>query len=126
VLGDIYHEFPDRVADTIILLGYAYFVALSGELGWAAAFFAAMTAYTRNLGAALGAKHYYIGPMAKQHRMALLTVSLLVLPMILGSPEIQSQKAGSILWVICIGAVVTIWRRLTLIAAELKARPLSP
>jgi phosphatidylglycerophosphate synthase len=122
VLGDIYNEFPDRIADTIIILGFAYFVAQDGELGWAAAFFAVLTAYTRNLGAALGTKHYYVGPMAKQHRMALLSIVLLYIPLAeqLGRPSIELAK--SILWVISVSAILTTGRRLVLIARELKAR----
>lgn len=125
-LGDLYNEFPDRLSDTIILLGIAYSVPgapVIHALGWAASFFAAMTAYTRVLGASVGARPYYAGPMAKQHRMALLTVMLLVLP----SAERVGLTPGRIivitLAVICLGAAATSANRLRLIAAELRARP---
>lgn len=121
VLGDIYNEFPDRLADTVILLGFAY-AAGQPALGWAASFFAVLTAYTRNLGAALKTKHYYVGPMAKQHRMALVTVALLVSPLAPRAGISASALAEIVLWIISVGAAVTTARRLGLIAAELKSR----
>lgn len=76
-VGDLYNEVPDRVADSLLLvaLGYA-----SGDLwvGWAAALFAALTAYMRVLGGALRQQQSFRGPMAKQHRMAVLTGGLLL------------------------------------------------
>jgi CDP-diacylglycerol--glycerol-3-phosphate 3-phosphatidyltransferase len=73
--GPIYNEFPDRVADTLLLVpaGYA-----AGEpwLGWTAALAAALTAYVRVFGGALGLPQDFGGVMAKQRRMAALTVGL--------------------------------------------------
>jgi phosphatidylglycerophosphate synthase len=52
-LGVLYNEFPDRVADSVILvaLGYACEVPW---LGWLSALGAALTAYVRVFGGALG------------------------------------------------------------------------
>ena len=48
------------------------------QLGLWCALGAAITAYVRVLGASLGTPHFFFGPMAKQHRMGLATLSLLV------------------------------------------------
>jgi len=71
-VGALYNEVPDRIADTmlIVALGYA---AGSSWLGWAGALAAALTAYICVFGGALGQIQDFRGPMAKQHRMALLT-----------------------------------------------------
>ena len=73
--GPIYNEFPDRVADTLLLvpLGYA-----AGEpwLGWACALLAALTAYVRVFGGSVGLPQDFSGVMAKQRRMAALTAGL--------------------------------------------------
>jgi phosphatidylglycerophosphate synthase len=73
--GPIYNEFPDRIADTFFLvpLGYA-----AGEpwLGWASALLAALTAYIRVFGGAVGLVQDFSGVMAKQRRMAALTIGL--------------------------------------------------
>ena len=77
--GDAYNDLPDRFADLMILvpLGYATLAPWGGELGWAAGAMAVFTAYVRLLGGALGLKQDYVGPMAKQQRMATATVACL-------------------------------------------------
>lgn len=75
--GGVYNELPDRVADSFILIGMGYGAGWP-QLGLWCALGAAVTAYVRVLGASLGTPHYFFGPMAKQHRMALATVTLLV------------------------------------------------
>jgi len=77
--GDVYNDLPDRFADLLILvpLGYATLAPWGGELGWAAGAMAVFTAYVRLLGGALGLKQDYIGPMAKQQRMATATIASL-------------------------------------------------
>lgn len=120
-LGDIYNEFPDRVSDSIIILGFALPEPSLMALTWAACFLAALTAYTRVLGAAIGTKHYFTGPMAKQQRMALITLSLAAIPIMRGilSPL---MIVDSVLWIITIGCVLTIIRRLQCIARELRRK----
>ena len=75
-LGALYNKFPDRLSDSFLLvaLGYASGVPW---LGWLGALLAALTAYIRVFGAALGLTQDFRGPMAKQHRMAVLSLGCL-------------------------------------------------
>lgn len=70
--GALYNEIPDRLADSILIVALGYAADL-GWLGWAGALLAALTAYVRALGGALGFPQDFRGPLAKPHRMALLT-----------------------------------------------------
>ncbi len=72
--GDLYNDMPDRFADAFFIVPVGYVAGGWGvELGWLAAIGAIMTAYFRWIGAYKTHNHYFDGPMAKQHRMALLT-----------------------------------------------------
>jgi phosphatidylglycerophosphate synthase len=77
--GEVFNDMPDRFADLFILVGAGYGLtfAWGRELGWLAGTFAVLTAYVRVLGGALGLKQSFAGPMAKQHRMAIMTFSSL-------------------------------------------------
>jgi phosphatidylglycerophosphate synthase len=75
-VGALYNEFPDRIADSVLLVALGY-AALVPWLGWLAALLAALTAYVRATGGALGFAQDFRGPMAKPHRMAVLTVACL-------------------------------------------------
>jgi phosphatidylglycerophosphate synthase len=75
-LGAVYNEFPDRIADSILIVALGYATPYPW-LGWAAALVAALTAYVRVFGGALGLPQDFRGPMAKQHRMAVLTLACL-------------------------------------------------
>ncbi|WP_395718392.1 CDP-alcohol phosphatidyltransferase family protein [Prosthecobacter sp.] len=129
-VGAIYNDAPDRVADVLILVGAGYSGA--GEpgvvklfdvipLGWCCAVVAVWTAYIRVLGASLIGKHDFRGPMAKQHRMALLCGGILI--------EMTQQLAGLgrqgilvALTLIFFGGLWTCWRRLRALAGELSAK----
>lgn len=76
-IGSLYNEFPDRIADSLLLIGLGYAIGYS-DLGWLAALAAALTAYVRVFGGSIGLKQSFIGPMAKQHRMAVMTAGLLL------------------------------------------------
>jgi phosphatidylglycerophosphate synthase len=122
--GEIFNDLPDRIADALIFIcaGYAAQTHPFGvELGFAAAILAVFSAYVRMLGGASGLKQSFIGPMAKQHRMAALTVAC-----VLSIFETRFFTAGTVLWialiVINLGCLVTIWRRTARIARELEAR----
>ena len=122
--GEIFNDFPDRIADSLIFIGAGYAArqhAFGVELGFIAAALAIFTAYVRMLGGALGLKQSFIGPMAKQHRMATLTIACA-----LSIFETRFFSAGSAFWitlmVISAGCVVTIWRRTVRIARELESR----
>lgn len=76
--GAVFNELPDRISDSVLFLGAGYgLVAVPAgvELGWAASLFALFTAYARLLGGTCGLPQQFSGPMAKQHRMALLTAA---------------------------------------------------
>jgi phosphatidylglycerophosphate synthase len=72
--GPFWNEFPDRIADLVILVGAGYGTG-QPALGWAAAAFAIFTAYVRELGRAIGQPSDFSGPMAKPHRMATMTAA---------------------------------------------------
>nr|WP_235864417.1 CDP-alcohol phosphatidyltransferase family protein [Pseudomonas migulae] len=76
-IGSLYNEFPDRIADSLLIVGLGYAIGYS-DLGWFAALAAALTAYVRVFGGSIGLKQSFIGPMAKQHRMAVMTAGLLL------------------------------------------------
>lgn len=74
--GELFNDIPDRLSDVFIFVGVGYALnhfAGGITLGWMAAVLAVLTAYVRVLGTALGAPTCFIGPMAKQHRMAVMT-----------------------------------------------------
>jgi phosphatidylglycerophosphate synthase len=78
--GELFNDIPDRIADPLILVaaGYAITIFEWGEaLGWLAGLLAVMTAYVRTLSVSIGAPADFRGPMAKQHRMALMTAACL-------------------------------------------------
>jgi len=122
--GDIYNDLPDRVADAVILVGagYAWREQPAGPvLGWLAAVSALFTAYVRVLGGSLGVTQRFIGPMAKPHRMFVLTVASLVAAVeSLFGPAGYALPLG--LAVIVIGSGVTVVRRIRRVASELEAR----
>lgn len=75
--GPFWNEFPDRISDILIFVGLGYGIGLP-TLGWVAAALAVLTAYVRELGCNAGLPADFSGPMAKPHRMALLTVAALL------------------------------------------------
>lgn len=118
-LGALYNEVPDRAADSLLLVALGYAL---GEpwLGWACALAAAMTAYIRTLGGASGLPQDFRGPMAKPHRMAVLTAACLLglLEWALDWPPRILLVAG---WVILAGSVLTCATRLAAMARLLRA-----
>ena len=73
--GELFNEIPDRISDSLIFIG-AGLSTSAPTWGWAAALTAMATAYIRVLGASMGAPHFFSGPMAKQHRMFVMTLAL--------------------------------------------------
>lgn len=119
-VGALYNEFPDRVADSILLVAAGYATGVP-SLGWAAALFAALTAYIRVFGGAIGQPQDFSGVMAKQRRMAALTAGLVVQ----GIEEAVWGTRYSLLIAIAIiaaGSLVTCWTRTVAIAGKLKAQ----
>lgn len=111
--GEIFNDLPDRLADVLILAGAGYGSSQTSHavmLGWAAATMALLTAYVRVLGGSLGLTPSFIGPMAKQHRMFVLTlVTLLAACETAASMPARAIPAG--LAVIVLGSIVTVGRR---------------
>ncbi len=118
--GAVYNELPDRVADTLILLGVGYGLSVwpwAAHLGWAAALLAMATAYVRVLGGSCGLPQRFLGPMAKPHRMALLTVAAVVgacLPMAWAQWLLLAA-----LGLVALGSAWTTWHRTERILEEL-------
>ena len=117
-IGSLYNEFPDRIADSLLIVGLGYAIGQS-DLGWFAALAAALTAYVRVFGGSIGLKQTFIGPMAKQHRMAVMTAGLLL-------NAIEAKFYGThyvlliALVVIALGSVATCVTRTLAIAKQLK------
>ena len=118
--GGLYNELPDRFADSalIVALGYG-----AGEpwLGWLGALAAAVTAYIRVLGGTLGLAQDFRGPMAKPHRMAVLTFACIAQTIELAAYDTHRSLvvAG---WIIAVGSIVTCGTRTIAIARALHAK----
>lgn len=126
-LGELYNEIPDRVSDAAILIGAGFSAGALPFLGLTAAGLAVFTAYVRAAGKAVGAHQEFCGPMAKPHRMFLVTGSALYAGIaphgwqpVLTLQDWTIGLMGLILLVICAGCVVTSIRRLFLIASALR------
>ena len=107
--GALYNEAPDRVADSVLLVSLGYAVGVPW-LGW----LAACTAYVRVLGGSLGLVQSFRGPMAKQHRMALMTGACFLSPLF-GTTGLLHLA----LILMALGALITCGTRLKGIAAQL-------
>lgn len=109
-LGPVYNEFPDRIADSLLLVAAGYACGMP-ELGWLAALAAALTAYVRVFGAACGLGHDFRGPMAKQHRMAVLTAACVATPLL---PFGADTMKVAIAIIAALGLVTCVTRTLAL------------
>ena len=126
--GPIFNEVPDRVADVFILVGAGYSTRVDPgviklfdtlPLGWSCAILAMATAYVRLLQGTLTGKQSFMGPMAKQHRMAVLTLGALVALV----ESLYGREPTAIYWALVIifaGSIFTFSRRLNLIVQNLK------
>lgn len=148
--GGLYNEVPDRIADILFLAaaGYSgtftlpaqvslidhdtYYILVHQHmlwgihLGWLVVALALTAPYIRVLGGTLTGTQSFIGPMAKQHRMFLLTLACLIsiAETWLWNP---SNGGHSVMWwTLVIMAIGTLWtciRRLNLIARQLNQSP---
>lgn len=125
-VGELYNEIPDRVSDFGTLVGAGYALGGSPVLGYIAASAAIFTAYIRAMGKAAGTPQFYCGPMAKQHRMALMTgiaVGCAILPRA-WQPLWHGTSGPGImavgLLVAILGCLVTVVRRLSFISGSLR------
>ncbi|MFX4217275.1 CDP-alcohol phosphatidyltransferase family protein [Aliarcobacter butzleri] len=111
--GELFNDIPDRVSDSLLFIALGYSItniSFGIELGYLAALFAALTAYVRVLGTSMQAGSCFKGPMAKQHRMAILTTALILTPF-----ELSLFSTDYILtitlFIITIGSFLTIVNR---------------
>ncbi len=118
--GALYNEVPDRVADSLFIVALGYAIH-QPSLGWLGALAAAVTAYIRVLGGSLGLPQDFRGPMAKPHRMAVLTAAC-----VLGAIELWvsgtqwALTAGA--WIIAVGSLLTCVTRVAAISRQLRAK----
>ena len=119
-VGELFNELPDRLSDAATLIGLGYAAGGRPELGYLAALAAVLVAYVRTLGKSAGSPNVFVGPMAKQQRMAIVILSALVCAAL---PDDWLDIARLATWALALclaGSVVTLIRRLYLIAGHLK------
>ncbi|HET7063443.1 MAG TPA: CDP-alcohol phosphatidyltransferase family protein [Rudaea sp.] len=118
-VGKIYNEFPDRIADSLLIVAAGYACGYPW-LGWLGALLAALTAYVRVFGGSLGFAQDFRGPFAKQQRMALLTAACVI-----GAIETYWHDERYTLLIaavlIAVGSLVTCATRTRAIASRLRA-----
>jgi phosphatidylglycerophosphate synthase len=125
-VGELYNEIPDRVSDAAMFIGAGFAWGGNVTLGYVATILAIFTAYVRAAGKIAGAPNEFCGPMAKQHRMLVITVICLystVIPrswQILHFDNIEVGAVGLGLGLIIVGCSITIARRLNRIARALR------
>jgi phosphatidylglycerophosphate synthase len=126
-VGELYNEVPDRVSDVATLVGLGYAAGGCVEAGYAAAVAAVFTAYVRAAAKVAGAPQDYRGPMAKPHRMFVVTaVALFLAAAPVGWRPIFDAGAGwglpaAALGLIVAGCLVTASRRLARAAVHLRS-----
>jgi phosphatidylglycerophosphate synthase len=117
-VGKIYNEFPDRVADSLLIVAAGY-ACRYPWLGWLGALLAALTAYVRVFGGSLGFVQDFRGPLAKQQRMAVLTIACVI-----GAAETfwhdERYALLAVSALIATGSLVTCVTRTRVIAAQLR------
>src|SRR5213082_1633761 len=124
--GELYNEVPDRISDAAVFIGAGFAWGGNVTLGYVATILAIFTAYVRAAGKIAGAPNEFCGPMAKQHRMLVITVICLyaaAVPRAWQTLHFDKLEVGVMslsLGVIIVGCCITIVRRLTRIAHALR------
>lgn len=116
IVGGLFNEVPDRIADSFTLFGVALLarhLPYGMDLGYIAIALSITTAYIRTLGASLQVGHHFLGPMAKQHRMALVCIGCVV-------AIFYTDIFYYILILMNVGLVITCYRRLSKIVSLLR------
>lgn len=116
--GALYNELPDRVADSLFIVSIGYVLSVAW-LGWCSALLAALTAYVRAVGGSFGLPQDFRGPMAKPHRIAVLTGGCLVCSV----EALTSHTQYALLaaeWLVGVGSLVTCMTRTRAIARQLQ------
>ncbi len=119
-VGELFNEVPDRFSDAATLIGFGYAAGSNARLGFVATIFAIFLAYLRAQGKVAGAHQEFCGPMAKQQRMATVTICAVLCAIF--PAAIRYHFPAVALWIIIAGAIITIIRRLQKISAALRAR----
>jgi phosphatidylglycerophosphate synthase len=116
--GPLWNEMPDRIEDTLIIVGFGHAIG-EPDLGLWTALVAVGCAYVRVLGGALGQQQDFSGPMAKQHRMAALTLGCAI-AFVEHLSGAEHRVTEVLLWLVLAGTVVTIVRRTLTLANRLR------
>jgi phosphatidylglycerophosphate synthase len=121
-LGELYNDLPDRVSDAAVLIGLGYAAGGEPTLGYLAALGAIATAYVRAVGQVAGVGATFGGPMAKQHRMQVVT--LCALYGAVAGPFVGTELGlpSLALGIIIAGTFLTVILRLRRIAQALRRR----
>ena len=124
--GELYNEVPDRISDAAVFIGAGFAWGGNLTLGYVATILAIFTAYVRAAGKIAGAPNEFCGPMAKQHRMLVITLICAYAAITPRSWQIITFNNSQIglmtlgLVVIVTGCVITVIRRVGRIAHALK------
>ena len=124
--GELYNEVPDRISDAAMFIGAGYAWGGDVTMGYIATILAIFTAYIRAAGKIAGAPNEFCGPMAKQHRMLVITIVCVYAAIAPRSWQIinlnnwQTGLMTLALLVIVIGSIITVIRRLSRIVHALK------
>jgi len=124
--GELYNEVPDRISDAAVFIGAGFAWGGNLTLGYVATILAIFTAYVRAAGKIAGAPNEFCGPMAKQHRMLVITlicVYAAITPRSWQMITFNNSQIGLMtlgLVVIVTGCVITVIRRVGRIAHALK------
>ncbi|HEY5753750.1 MAG TPA: CDP-alcohol phosphatidyltransferase family protein [Chthoniobacterales bacterium] len=116
-VGELWNEAPDRLSDALTLIGAGFAAGSDPFLGFSAALVAVLVAYVRALGASVGAGQIFIGPQAKQQRMAVVTAASVASAVV---PDYSKWLICAALTVVTAGGLITVWRRLARIAIWLR------
>lgn len=124
-VGELYNEVPDRVSDIATLLGAGWAAGGNVLLGCLAAVTAVFVAYARAMGTSVGVGQAFHGPMAKPHRMALITLVAVycgTTPTAWHGGWHGWGVVSIALGIVVLGGAVTVIRRLRWIAAAMRER----
>src|SRR5205823_5854650 len=125
-VGELYNEIPDRVSDAAVFIGAGFAWGGNIAVGYIATILAIFTAYIRAAGKIAGAPNEFCGPMAKQHRMLVITLICLysaITPRSWQMITFNDSQIGLMtlgLVVIVVGCVITVFRRVSRITQALK------
>jgi phosphatidylglycerophosphate synthase len=125
-IGELYNEVPDRISDAAVFIGAGFAWGGNVMLGYITTILAIFTAYVRAAGKIAGAPNEFCGPMAKQHRMLVITLICVYAAIAPRSWQVITVNDSQIglmtlgLVIIIAGCVITVIRRVGRIAHALK------